>query len=81
MDVLASITPNMNVSELRIQLVEILLPYAKELLHSGGDFSYMNMYADSFRNELQQITQMPEDTIYELLNEACDISWTKASEL
>ncbi len=81
MNLLSSISDTISDDELLNKLVELFLPYAKELLHSGGDFSYMNMYADNFKEELQQTTQKSEETIYELLNKACDISWTKASQL
>lgn len=57
------------------QLVKKFAPYAQNLLISGGDFSYMNMYADNFRDPLLNQTNFTEYDIYSILNEACDISW------
>lgn len=57
------------------QLVNKFTPYAQNLLNSGGDFSYMNMYADNFRDPLLNQTNFTEYDVYSILNEACDISW------
>lgn len=61
--------------EILEQLVHKFNPYAQNLLGSGGDFSYMNMYADNFREGLVNQTRFSEYEIYSILNEACDISW------
>ncbi|MCW3805775.1 hypothetical protein [Plebeiibacterium marinum] len=57
------------------ELMVLFIPYAKELINSGADFSYMNMFADNFREQLQNITNFNEHEIFEILNEACDASW------
>lgn len=57
------------------ELCKLFVPYAQELLYSGGDFSYMNMYADNFKDALLAQTSFDEFAIFEILNEACDKSW------
>ena len=57
------------------ELVKVFTPYAQNLIHSGGDFSYMNMYADNFSDQLLKITNLSDYDIFSILNEACDISW------
>ena len=61
------------------EIFEVLLalfrPYATELINSGADFSYMNMYADNFKDALQANTSLNDFEIFEILNDACDKSW------
>ncbi len=57
------------------ELSILFTPYAKELINSGADFSYMNMYADNFRDQLQNKTNLTEEDIFQILNEACDYCW------
>jgi len=56
-------------------LCVLFKPYALELINSGADFSYMNMYADNFKEELFSKTKFDEFEVFEILNEACDLSW------
>jgi len=72
---LSAINMQMPREELIEELVRLFTPYAQNLLASGGDFSYMNMYADNFSDQLQNLSQFNEYDIYTILNEACDISW------
>ncbi|WP_068473304.1 hypothetical protein [Saccharicrinis aurantiacus] len=62
------------------ELVKLFAPYAKELLNSGGDFSYMNMFADNFKDTLLKQTNLDEFEVFEILNEACDVSWKSQTE-
>ena len=72
---LSAINKQMSREELIAELVRLFTPYAKNLLSSGGDFSYMNMYADNFSEQLQNLSQFNEYDMYLILNEACDTSW------
>jgi len=72
---LTGITRQSSKQEVLEVLVKKFSPYAQNLLNSGGDFSYMNMYADNFQDQLVNQTSFTEYDIYTLLNEACDISW------
>ncbi|MCW3786471.1 hypothetical protein [Plebeiibacterium sediminum] len=69
------INASSNKEEAIAELSIFFAPYAKELLNSGADFSYMNMYADNFRDELLNSTNFNEEEIFEILNEACDKCW------
>ncbi|PKQ63835.1 hypothetical protein BZG02_07375 [Labilibaculum filiforme] len=75
MNILSTINKQLNRQEVLEELVKVFSPYALNLLKSGGDFSYMNMYADNFRDQLLNQTNFSEYDIYTILNEACDISW------
>ncbi|MRT92828.1 hypothetical protein [Ancylomarina sp. 16SWW S1-10-2] len=75
---LSAIHKQMSREELIAELVRLFTPYAKNLLTSGGDFSYMNMYADNFSEQLQNLSQFNEYDIFNILNEACDTSWRVA---
>ena len=57
------------------ELAKLFAPYAIELINSGADFSYMNMYADNFNEQLIQLTGFDEFEVFEILNEACDKAW------
>ncbi len=57
------------------ELSNLFTPYAKELINSGADFSYMNMYAENFKEELSCKTKFSEQEIFEILNESCDNCW------
>jgi len=72
---LSAINKQLSREKLITELVKLFTPYATNLLASGGDFSYMNMYADNFSDQLQNLSQFNEYDIYTILNEACDISW------
>ncbi len=79
MDNLSAITKESTKEEI-IKILEIMLiPYAKELINSGGDFSYMNMYADNFMNQITFQSALNEHEVFELLNEVCESCWQKAS--
>lgn len=73
-----TINSNSTKEEIIDALTDLFVPYAKELLNSGGDFSYMNMYADNFLSPLTSQTSLTDFEVYELLNEACELSWQKA---
>ncbi len=64
-----------NKEEVIAELSKLFTPYAKELLNSGADFSYMNMYADNFRDQILNSTIFNEEEVFEILNEACDRCW------
>ncbi len=78
MDTLSKISKNSTKEEILTILEELLVPYAKELINSGGDFSYMNMYADNFMNQVILQSSYNEEEIFEILNESCENSWQKA---
>lgn len=59
------------------ELCKLFSPYAEELLNSGGEFNYMNMFADNFKEPLLKQTLFDEFEIFEILNTACDISWKR----
>ncbi len=78
MDNLSAITKDSTKEDI-IKILEIMfIPYAKELINSGGDFSYMNMYADNFMNQITFQSSFNEHEVFELLNEVCESSWQKA---
>lgn len=72
---LSAINKQLSREEVIAELVRLFTPYATNLLASGGDFSYMNMYADNFSDQLQNLSQFNEYEMYTILNEACDTSW------
>ncbi len=78
MNNLSAINKQSNKVEVIEELVKLFTPYAQNLLGSGGDFSYMNMYADNFRDQLLNQTNFTDYDVYTFLNEACDISWKKS---
>ncbi len=57
------------------ELSILFTPYAKELINSGADFSYMNMYADNFHDQIVKKTNFSEEEVFEILNNACDYCW------
>lgn len=75
MDILDSINKTQSRQEVIKKLIEAFTPYATELINSGADFSYMNMYADNFKDQLVKHTNFLEEDIFFILNEACDLSW------
>jgi len=75
MDNLSAINKQSSRQEVLDELVKLFTPYAHNLVGSGADFSYMNMYADRFQDQLLSQTNLSEYDIFTLLNEACDISW------
>lgn len=77
MDNLSGINNTSSKAEIIEELIKLFTPYATELIHSGADFSYMNMYADNFTDQLKKQTCFSDEEIFELLNEACDTSWKK----
>ncbi|WP_066627375.1 hypothetical protein [Labilibacter marinus] len=79
MDEIITINKQSTREEIIDILVNLFSPYAAELLNSGGDFSYMNMYADNFSGQLQKQTDLSDEAIFEILNEACDLSWKRQS--
>ncbi|TLX73630.1 hypothetical protein E9993_14315 [Labilibacter sediminis] len=81
MNQLSSINSNSSKENIIEEMIKVLSPYAKELLSSGADFSYMNMYADNFTDQLKTITNLSDVEIFEILNEACDTSWRNQATL
>ena len=77
---LKNITLNSTPKEVIEELTQLFTPYAQELLKSGGDFSYMNMYADNFKEQIAQLTGFDEFEVFEILNEACDMAWRGCME-
>ncbi len=72
---LSNLNKHSSKEEIVAELVKLFSPYAQELINSGADFSYMNMYADNFKDILLAQTNMDEFEIFTILNEACDLSW------
>ncbi|WP_372754031.1 hypothetical protein [Labilibaculum sp.] len=66
---------NINKESSKEEILKELLKKFNHLLGSDGNSSYMNMYADDFRQGLVTQTRFSEYDIYNILNEACDISW------
>lgn len=75
MNNLSALNKQSNRQEVLDELIKLFTPYARNLVSSGADFSYMNMYADNFRDQLLNQTSFTEYDIYTILNEACDLSW------
>ena len=75
MDKLSTLHAESSREEVITALEQLFTPYATELINSGADFSYMNMYADNFMQELIQKTSFSEYEIYGILNEVCELCW------
>ncbi|WP_282035869.1 hypothetical protein [Saccharicrinis aurantiacus] len=75
-----NITASSSREDIITELVKLFATYAKELLNSGGDFSYMNMFADNFKHTILKQTNLDEFEVFEILNEACDVSWKSQTE-
>ncbi len=78
MDTLSKISKQSTKDEIKTILEQLLIPYAQELINSGGDFSYMNMYADNFMNHIILQSSFDEEEVFEILNECCESCWQKA---
>ncbi len=78
MDTLSKISQQTTKDEIKKILEGLLIPYAQELINSGGDFSYMNMYADNFMNQIILLSSFDEEEVFEILNESCENCWQKA---
>ncbi len=70
-----NINSNSTKEDIITELSKLFSPYAKELINSGADFSYMNMYADNFHDQIVKKTFFSEEEVFEILNNACDYSW------
>lgn len=75
MNNLSALNKQSTKQEILDELLKLFTPYARNLLGSGADFSYMNMYADNFRDQIINQTSISEYDVYTILNEACDLSW------